>query len=256
MHHSQTRYLKIYGERNCGTHYLARLVAQNLAATLLPGVAPTRLRRFFRRWPSRREQVIDLYFTLTFRYNLGWKHMCAPSRAQLARSARPLEHTFFVFLVKNPYAWLLSLHRRPYHHPQPAAAFATFIRSPWPALGREHAPQPIFPHPVALWNQKVASYIRLLPSVRGMMLRYEDLVAAPEQALQDLAERGGFPWKSEHFRNVIPSAKGDTGKNFYDYQRYYREARWKDAFSEEDRAFLRHHLDMALLHKLGYDILE
>jgi len=34
-------YLKMYGERNVGTNYLALLIDLNLDATQLPGVMPT-----------------------------------------------------------------------------------------------------------------------------------------------------------------------------------------------------------------------
>jgi len=245
-------YIKLYGERNCGTNYLEQLIQKNLDITLLPGVAPAWLRRRFRQHPSLRERLIDAYFHMTFGRNLGWKHMLAPDVTRLERSIRPLSQTYFVFLVKNPYAWLLSLHRHPYHHPNPARDFDVFIRTPWPTLGRENVARQPFPNPIIMWNLKNASYLRLAREVDGWIIRYEDLVSAPETIIDALARASGIPRKRGAFVNVEESIKGEENRDFDFYRAYYLEERWRAELPSAAIPFINLHLDETLLTDLGY----
>ena len=249
------RYIKIYGERNCGTNYLERLIQRNLDVDILPGVAPRWLRRRFRHHPSLRERVIDAYFFMTFGRNLGWKHMLAPDVARLERSIRPLGRTHFLFLVKNPYAWLLSLHRHPYHHPHPARDFDAFIRAAWPTLGRENTARRPFLNPVVMWNQKNASYLRLAREAGGQIVRYEDLVADPEVVINAIARAGGIDRKSDTFVNVEDSVKGEEDRDFTFYRAYYLEERWRAELDPPAIQFINQHLDETLLGDLGYHML-
>ena len=248
-------FIKIYGERNTGTHYLEQLIARNLDASILPGAAPAWLRRRFRGHPRLRARIIDAYFYAAFGRNLGWKHMLAPPLWRLERSIRPLGQTHFLFLVKNPYAWLLSLHRHPYHHPNPASDFSVFIRAAWPTLGRENVGRKPFPNPVAMWNQKNASYVRLARELQGQIIRYEDLAAEPEAIIHAIAQ-AGFDWRRGTFENVWESAKkGEEHRNFAYYRDYYLNERWREALSGEDAQFISQQLDVRILRELGYHCL-
>ncbi len=249
------QYIKIYGERNCGTNYLEQLIRRNLEVAILPGVAPAWLRRRFRNHPRLRERAIDAYFYATFGRNLGWKHMLAPPLWRLERSIRPLSQTHFLFLVKNPYAWLLSLHRHPYHHPNPANNFSDFIRTAWPTLGRENVGREPFPNPVVMWNQKNASYLALARDVEGQIIRYEDLVADPEAMLHTIASVG-LAWRGETFTPVWASAKHESGRDFGYYQDYYLNERWRELLTPTDIDIINRSLDPNLCRALGYDILK
>ncbi len=240
-------YLKIYGERNTGTTYLQALIQQNLHATPLRGTAPRRWRRLAR----GREWPIDLYFRLTFPRNLGWKHRMAPTQDQLARIRIPLDQLHFLIIVKNPYAWLLSLYRRPYHYQGALTDFDTFLTSPWPTVGREHHPEP-FPNPMALWNAKYASYLRLLTQHSGQVLRYEDLLADPQETLTQVADTLGIRQQPQ-FQNIHTSVKGDDHQRFEDYQRYYLEEAWRQALTPAQLATINRHLDFSLMQTLGYE---
>ena len=78
------RFIKIYGEQNSGTIYLEWLLNKNLDTTLLDS------------------------------YEFGWKHRMAPSEDELTDKIK--QEVLFLCLVKNPYSWLISMHKRPYHH--------------------------------------------------------------------------------------------------------------------------------------------
>ncbi len=246
--------IKIYGERNTGTNYLTQLIAQNLDVKLLPGVAPRRLRRLFPNHPGLHERLIDAYFRWTFPRNLGWKHMLVPHYQVLQKTDVDMEQTLFLFLVKNPYAWLLSLYRRPYHNYRPAATFAAFIQEKWPTVRREQAGRPFFINPIVMWNEKTSAYIRLTQHVHSQIIRYEDLIADPQAIVQNLVRKGA-PRKNTTFRNITASLKGEEDKDFRFYQTYYLKEQWRKELSNDAIRFINAQLDEALLQKLGYHVL-
>jgi len=244
---------KIYGERNCGTNYLRNLIQRNLNTRLLPGVAPRRVRRLFRVYPVLHERLIDAWFDITFRYNLGWKHMFAPDIDRLQRTTVSIDRTLFIFLSKNPYAWLLSLQRHPYHFHGPTSNFNVFIRSKWPTVGRENHPAP-FPNLVVMWNQKNISYLQLAHNLpHSLILRYEDMVADPESMIRTIAEELEISLKNNTFTNVHASVKGEEDKDFAWYRTYYQEERWREQLDDDALRFINSHLDHDLLYTLGYD---
>lgn len=71
---------------------------------------------------------------------MGWKHACAPSWKQIHSIYAPYARScLFVVTGKNPYAFLLSLHKRPYHHwTLRSKTFQDFVKSPFRVLGREN----------------------------------------------------------------------------------------------------------------------
>ena len=77
--------VKVFGERNSGTIYLEKLLVKNFKV-----------------------DIAD-YFTL------GWKHRLAPHKEELDKIE---DDIIYLILVKNPYAWLRSMHRKPYHQEQ------------------------------------------------------------------------------------------------------------------------------------------
>ncbi len=242
--------LKIYGERNCGTNYLRQLFLLNFDVIILRGTVPRRLRRLFR----RNESLLDLYFRLTRHNNLGWKHAVAPSVAKLMEGSTPVECVAFITLSKNPYAWLVSLLRHPYHYRADVSSFAHFLRTPWETVGRENHPTS-FANPVVMWNVKNASYLRLQESVHCTNLRYEDLLSEPEQTLADIAQAYALPRRMPAFMNLQESAKGEMGKNYSHYQDYYRNERWREELCDDDIAFINSSLDMKVMRALDYHLL-
>lgn len=104
----------------------------------------------------------------------GWKHACAPTRVYVGLHSDAASRILFVVTSKNPYSWLLSMWRHPYHYvgARPAT-FDKFLRRPWAIVGRErfegcggeparHAHhQQHFKSPVDMWNRKLRSLAQL-----------------------------------------------------------------------------------------------
>jgi hypothetical protein len=239
--------LKLYGERNTGTNYLSRLLDLNLEARLLRGVAPPCLRRLF----PRSELARDLYFTLTFGRNLGWKHSVAPSVREIEATGLHSPRLFFVTLTKNPYAWLLSLYRNPYHYRGQAASFEDFLAAPWRPVRRARATA-VYENPVVMWNEKNASYIRLAAGLSTINLRYVDLLSDPERAVARIASAWGIDWKASRFRNLEQSTKERNEKSFSYYQDYYLQRRWREELSSGRLDLVNRYLDPHLMETFGY----
>jgi len=174
----------------------------------------------------------------SFWFARGWKHACAPTRAQVGLHADAAAKILFVVTSKNPYSWLLSMWRHPYHYvgARPAT-FDKFLRRPWAIVGRErfegcggeparHAKhQRHFTTPVDMWNRKLRSLAQLAaPHVAKA--RYEDLVADPAAVVARLrADFGVGPGAAGvAFVNVEDSTKTDK-KDYDSYKEYYGKVR-------------------------------
>lgn len=99
--------VKIYGERNTGTNYLEQLLKKNLLnlpeekqanISIMP--SPSLL------LPKNELDKQDLA-------QLGWKHRFIDV-AFLRKCGFEKKSGLILTLTKNPYSWLMSLHKRPY----------------------------------------------------------------------------------------------------------------------------------------------
>lgn len=241
--------IKIFGERNTGTNYFMKLLAENIDAVLLPGVVPNK--RF---WHNN-EFNKNLYFAINFGKSLGWKHSLV--KVDQIRKYRHLDETYFITLSKNPYSFLLSLFKRPYHYKdEKPGSFAEFLNSPWHLQRRDNMNRRYLDSPIELWNQKNAAYLDLKEAFpeRCMNLRYENLLEDPNKVLSEVAER--FQLKvNDNFRNITDSTKKDE-KSFSDYQNYYLNEEWRAKLTPEDIEIINSRLDQRLMDVFDYKVLE
>lgn len=246
--------IKLYGERNTGTNYVSKLIALNLDVDELRGVVPPLIRTLQRRLPGQ-ELVRDIYFFLTYRHNLGWKHSRVKPPSKLKRYDTLKSEICFVTLTKNPYSWLVSLYRRPHHQYQyydNKPGFETFLRSPWKTVGRDNC-QKDLPSPVMLWNVKNSSYLQLR-RLGGMNLTIESVLRDPENIVEKLSSHFGIDRVSGEFVNYERSTKGEN-KSFADYQSYYLNERWREVLSEESILIINEAVDKDLMDYFGYEVL-
>ena len=221
----KTSRLKIYGERNTGSIYLSELVELNIDTTLLSGVAPRWVMMLQGLMPGK-EHIRDVYFNYSFGSNLGWKHSTVKDIEELKRFDICSDNIFFLTITKNPYSWLLSLFKRPYHNYRVKGSFETFLLSPWKTVKRENS-EKVFKNPVEIWNQKNRSYLKLKSEFPTLTLKYEDLLANPEKIITKMQKEFSLSPKLGSFSNVKESTKGDK-KDFAYYQDYYLKERWRE----------------------------
>ena len=243
-------FLKVLGERNCGTNYLEQLWEKNFKASILSG-NPNR------RVPLKRYELShDIYFALTERSNLGWKHAMAPS-ADLIKRHKGFKKLGIVALVKNPYSFLLSLYKRPYQYiGKKPSTLAEFLTTPWKTTKRERWWEPTFHNPIELWNEKNHSYVSIekqLPQ-HVMVLRYEDLIGDPIESLRKMSNKFGL--NGNGLENVTGSTKNDSGKDFDTYRDYYLQEKWREDLSSKAIEVINKNLDKALMDELGYKFID
>jgi hypothetical protein len=251
-----TPLLKIYGERNTGTNYLAKLIRENLDVIQLPGVPPRPANLLIRKFPKLpiHEPYQDYYFQRTFAKNLGWKHALVWSVAELKKLKICENNICFITISKNPYSWLLSLYKRPYHYYQSWEAkpdFETFLTSPSPTVRRENAPD-IFSSPIDLWNQKNASYIQLKSGFPTLNLKYEDLILSPEETIELISQEFSLNAKLPDFKNREKSTK-EKDKDFSFYREYYLEEKWREKISQNAIMLISEGLDDNVMQYFGYE---
>jgi hypothetical protein len=249
--------LKLYGERNTGTNYVHKLLAANLDVHLLRGVPPRVLNVAIRsnKLPYT-EKIQDTYHRLSFRYDLGWKHAFAPSPSEIVSRRVPRAGLRFVTVSKNPYAWVLSLYRKPYnYYPvwETKPSFEEFLVSPPPFLERERAPVSLR-DPVDVWNRKNASYFGLSTAFPTANLRYEEVLDNPQTVVEGLGVTLGIPMGRGEFENHERSTK-DRGKDFSYYRDYYLQRRWREQLNPEQIELINERLDRSIVERLGYELL-
>ena len=242
--------LKIYGERNTGTNYLEKILNLNVDVVTLPGVVPRNVMRLQKILPGN-ELVRDIYFTLTYSKNLGWKHTFVKSDEELQKYKILSRELSFVTLTKNPYSWLLSLYKRPYHqYFGEKKDFISFLTRPWHTVGRENMHERVM-SPVELWNKKNSSYLALAQNHPTLNIKFEDLLADSERILCLICETFTYRWKVKMFSNYNRSTKGEN-KDTQFYQDYYLNERWKEKLSGEALAIINRQLDDGIMSRFGY----
>jgi len=242
--------IKIYGERHCGTNYLESLIENNLRAEIV---------KFRTSWWSllllkniKFDFIQDILWYLQRKETLGWKHGCPPVMAIEKYSSDSL---VIITITKNPYSFLHSLYRNPYHiKGKKSSDFSQFLRHPWLTRGRDLCGKRSLDFPLELWNLKNASYVRLksrLPKI-VINITYEQLLENPEKCIHHIASEGNIEYINKgEFKNHQKSTK-DSDMTFEDYQKYYLNEEWKKEFSEEDFTFLNGKIDEELMKYFNY----
>ncbi|NOX45718.1 MAG: hypothetical protein GXO89_01930 [Chlorobi bacterium] len=207
--------IKIYGIENSGSIYLEWLIKHNLGA------------------------AIDT------EYELGWKHRIAPSPGEIP--AYHKQNTAFICLVKNPYTWMLSTHKRPYGHDcLKKLKFGDFIRFSYGD----------YQNPVVLWNKKNTSYLQLKNHVDNFMLiKYVDLLSNPKDVIQAIADKtdAKMPVFFKNTQYILSGKRGKTNHRFH--TEHYLEGKWKKNLTKRHVQQINGFLDEKLMEELNYTIL-
>lgn len=227
---------------------MERVLSRPLRSRPLPGSPDYRWIKLF----GLGDRSMTMYFRLTGCFNLGWKHSFPDEERLRSRGC------FAIAMVKNPYSWLLSLHRRPYHNrPAEDMKFSSFLQSPWPVLGCEGAGGPL-PSPMALWNMKNRAYLNMCAKLeRSALIRYEDFLNDSQKVVRDCAKASGVGDKvSFNMTGLSSGAKSrDRGKSLEKYREYYLGEKWKSELFESDIRIINAGLDLGLMEELGYEVL-
>jgi hypothetical protein len=253
--------VKVFGERNCGTRAAIRMITDAKGVDhYAPPALDAHTESAFVHWsglietahdgPWRRmyrETLLDMRYAA--RGALGaWKHAAPIYEDDYRR-----EGVNVLFMVRNPYSWILALHRRPYHDlAQRHVGFDIFLRRVWHALGRDGV-EPFLRTPLMLWNRKLAAYTRFAHMAHGQnlrtaFLRFENFVDAPQIALmQTLRELGAAPGALAPLHPTKP-----MGRSARERKHYYGCEAWRADLCAEDVAYINTIIDWDLASLFGY----
>lgn len=218
--------IKIYGERNTGTNYFHKILAINFEINILTGTVPKNMDRVISKMPTPiNELTRDAYFLFTINSNLGWKHR-EIDHFNKSRKNSTAKETKFITITKNPYSWLLSLYRRPYHNADMRKlTFQEFLQTEWKTVRRETARKKYI-NPIELWNCKNKSYLDLDGEFDVLHVKYEDLLNKPEDIIRNISSEFKLTLLNEGVSNYEKSTK-DSDKNNSFYKDYYGNELWK-----------------------------
>ena len=240
--------LKIFGERNTGTNYLTNLINKNLSINLLRGTA-YRLFGF-----NKSELYKNLFFYYSEKYNLGWKHSNIFNENVISNLKRNPEISVVV-LVKNPYSFLTSLHKRPYHNMKlKNLNLLNFLNSKWVCVKREKT-YSYFDNPVNLWNNKVESYFKLkyeFPE-RVLIIKFEELVKNPADIIGFIGKLKNIKFNKKNFLNISKSTKNEK-KSFEYYKDYYLNEKWSVGLNKSHYSLINKYLNLDLMNLLDYKL--
>jgi len=225
-------YIKIHGLQRSGTNYLSHLINENFQNT----------------------QVL---------VNLGgWKHGPYMLPWAIGREAH------VVGIVKNPYAWLVSVFK--YWGPDKklrigpdltGISFDEFVRNRC-YLERQRDIPYLFraENPVQHWNDMNFHWSSVRMNQKKLvMIAYEILLERPKDVITDLSKGLGIKMK-EHFvgsnETFTPSGEKlqPSGEKFKSKD-YYLQAGWKKYYTPDLVQFVNEELDTDLMVSFGYDYL-
>jgi len=221
--------VQVYGERCSGTKWIAQLLLHNLLSI----------------------RAVD---------DFGWKHGWVQGDVDHAGDC------VFVVVHRDPFDWLRSLHKMPWHAAPElrSVPFARFLRTPWrclwgadmelaagdPRAGtemrheRDLATGAPFSNVMRLRSAKMRAWDQLPARVlHHVDVRYEEVLRDPRAFVQGFAARFGlrrWPW----FRNVR-TFKGGHGR--YAPKQYA-------PIAADDLAWIASQLDVEQERAHGFDV--
>ncbi|MEO0544807.1 MAG: hypothetical protein AAFY99_13410 [Pseudomonadota bacterium] len=253
----QFRFLKVYGERNTGTNFVEQLVLNNMPNLVaLSRRPPLDLKTEPKKFPRSirfivQQRIADLRRRQEIKEHINWKHAYVIVDEQ--RRFAHFDETFFIFIVRNPYYFISSLYRRAYDIiPKPARTKARFLRQAILLNARDNINSTAtVSGPAELWSLKTQSYVKAAAEIENaVLIRYEDLVAAPDRFVVRLAEKGlALP---DDYEVPRQSTKGDR-LTFDDYATKAKNYDPTHDFSKQLLKYIDEQLDQRLLKDLGYE---
>jgi hypothetical protein len=254
--------LKIFGERNTGTNALRFLIEANIGDVLCLGataVDPNWSEKLSSlpdlAQPYRqimREALIDDIF-LRAPAEHRWKHTAPYYSPRYSQKGIGI-----IFLIKNPYSWVVSLFKRPYHMLLPQTQnFSDFLRRPWFTVRRDNLPG-VVSSPIELWNRKVLAYDKFAKAAQidqlpCLFVAFEQLVEDQASVIEKIRKTFEFPHGSI---SLLEISTIDLGLNLVHYQKFYRSEEWLDTFSAEDLEFCTATINWSMASQFGYQMIR
>lgn len=258
----ERHFVKVFGERNTGTRALLRMLGMQPEVSLRPVGARAVLNLAENR--ALRERI-DLMFSGRVRRQyrdavldmehmgecptMAWKH-AAPDwdAAFVAKRAH------VVFSVRNPYSWVISLAKHPYHkHDRRLHGLEAFVETPWLTMRRDNL-EAVLGSPLDLWNRKNAAYLAFMQAaeVPTVTMSFEGFVASPVTEVRRMLAQFAIPSGGVHALEV--STK-DSRSAAEISERYAREE-WRGSLNAGLVRSINAKIDWEVAAAFGYKRLD
>jgi hypothetical protein len=220
--------------------------------------------------------LLESNYYLRAEFNaFGWKHGGVPILPAGGPASYPDIPLFYI--VKNPFAFVLSLHR--YHDRKRkqghaislvgADAWEEFLVGPIEIFDSqlEGSPRMRFANPIQYWNFLYWNLEALdRRSFRVHGLNYERLVSDPEalreiESIASVVRRHDTVVTPRNHLRRLAGGPADARPDAYETDdgfdaSYYTERRYLEGFSDEQRAFVLREADPWIMERRGYDFVQ
>ncbi len=249
-------FIRVLGERNTGTRAMIQMMRAQAGVRMFPAGEggpgdPPELAGL-----KAQVEAIDAPWRAVYRDALRdmvlaracpvkmWKHgRIVPDPAFAEKRAH------LVFCVRDPYSWVISLAKNPYHlrGPMPAT-LAEFVARPWLTMGRDNM-DAVLESPLELWNGKNRAYRDFaMEGVPVEVVRFEDFVVAPEREVMRVLDAFGVA--HEGVARLEQSTK--DGRSAEELATYYAREGWTGWLTRDVVAAINARVDWDVAAAFGY----
>lgn len=251
--------VKVLGERNSGTNFVEQVIKRSTEIDVVRNISdPTndqrqRIEQLSLEKYERAiyfERIADINHELEFKKTGGWKH--AALDQEILDNLRANLRSKVVCVVRNPFAWVISMHSSPYHALTKIPKERNeFIRSHWIPTRRDNIGDLIINSPLGLWNHKNRSYLAAAKDNDDVIIiRYEDIALFPARELKKLCHLCAVHHKGANIPEESARSWAASKKNYSDYRKRIEDFSLARNFSPEDIKFCRKTIDGELLEAL------
>lgn len=211
------KYCKVYGERNSGNNWVITMICHNVAN------------------PKEYNQ-----HNFNYQHRLGWIHGMPVDKYY----ARENKGTFFLFLVRNPFAWVLSTYRNPHNtYQEKPESLRVFLDLPFDG----------YANPIQMLMVKWRAYldfVEFLPR-KSRIIRYEDFLQDPEGTLHSIP----LQWQTTYkpINEKIRSSGRGTGRT-YNKRKYNLSREFMRAIDPVSKEKIKSKLNKNICDAVGYKI--
>lgn len=253
-------FIKIFGERHCGTRAAGQMLRQLPGITLrppgigsLPGADPALAnlirQRLSGRWARFYLETLRDEADSRVPHLQQWKHACPTFDDSYVQV-----NAHVLLMLRDPYSWAWAMWQHPYHVKGPRHdSLAAFLTCPWMTQSRDNAAA-VYASPIQLWSAKLAAYEAFAKSalqvgVPVQLLHLHDFLPNPVGTLAKALRRFGLGARG---LTAIPHSTTTPGRSLASVQAEFAQEPGQFADDAESIAMINDQVDWPLAERFGY----
>lgn len=180
----------------------------------------------------------------------AWKHAAPYFDPSFAKAEASV-----IFILRNPYSWLISLYKRPHHAKGISCeTLEQFIDFPWMTIAKDRV-APVLNSPMNLWNEKLSAYADFQEccDIPFYQIRFENFVQNPVETLAAALVSFGFETDG---LAAIPLSVKNKSHSATGLADYYAQEKWRQRLTRQSVALINQHTDWQVAKRFGYEKLD